>query len=566
VICRIKELKLFLVGFLLLACCPVPAQSQADENAAHQLFQSAKWPELVHLVDSIPNRSAELDYEYGLALAHLERWEDARRALLAGRSLRPRDKRFPVELAGVAFRQKNYPQTIAWLHRALRLDPRNEDEYVPDFLATAYFLQGNLEAALKYWNRVGKPKIAELRNEPALRIRPALLDHAIAFSPESELQLGDLLASQARLEGLEIFPTHRFDLVARDEGRFDSVLRAQEMNGFGGSKLESALRVLRGLPFQEVNPEYYNLGGRAINVVSLLRWDPDKRRLRAEVSAPLGQSPQWRYRISTDLRNENWDVRNGFTGPAPVLASLNLRREEGDAEVTRLMGWRWRWTVGTELSHRDYRNAAPGTTFTPQLLAQGYQLKQTAAIAYQLLHSPEHRLTVTTGASVQAARIWSTPQQSFQKLQGSLEARWHPQSRGDDYETRWRVRAGKTFGQPSFDELFMLGLERDNDLWMRAHIGVRDGRKGSAPLGQDYFLSNLQTDKNLYGNGLITFKLGPFLDVGKMNGPVSTLGSQKWLFDTGAQTTVRVLGVGVVFVYGKDLRTGNNAYYTTISR
>ncbi len=564
-ICRICKLKLNLIGVLLLACCAL-AQSPADESAAHQLFQSEKWSELVRLVDSIPNRSAGLDYEYGLALAHLERWDEARYALLAGRRLQPRDRRFPVELAGVAFKQKNYPQTIAWLHRALRLDPQNEDEYVPDFLATAYFLQGNLEAALKYWKRVGKPKIADLRSEPALRIRPAVLDHAIAFSPESTLQLDDYLASQSRLDNLEILPTYRFDLVARNDGRFDSVLRAQELNGFGSSKLDAALRVLRGLPFQEVNPEYYNLRGRAINVVSLLRWDPDKRRLRAEVSAPLGQMPQWRYRISADLRDENWDIRNGFTGPAPVLASLNLRREEAAVQISRLMGWRWRWTVGTEISHRDYRSVAPGTTLTPQLVAPGYQLKQTAMIAYQLLHSPERRLTVTAGANAEAAQLWSTPQQSFQKLQGSLEARWYPQSRGDDYETRWRLRAGKTFGRPAFDELFMLGLERDNDLWMRAHIGVRDGRKGSAPLGQEYFLSNWQTDKNLYSNGLITFKLGPFLDVGKITNPIATLGSQKWLFDTGAQTTVRVLGVGVVFVYGKDLRTGNNAYYTTISR
>lgn len=543
----------------------IGGSAQGDSAAqARELFQSQKWPELVQLVEAIPNRSAELDYEYGLALARLERWEDARRALLAGRRLQPRDQRFPVELAGVAFKQKNYPQTIAWLRRALRLDPH--DEYSNDFLATAYFLQGNLEAALKYWNRVGKPKIADLRNEPALRIRPALLDHAIAFSPESPLPLSDYLASQARLQDLEIFPAYRFELMARDDGRFDSVLRAQELNGFGSSKLDAALRVLRGLPFQEVNPEYYNLGGRAINVVSLARWDPDKRRLLAQLSAPLGQSPQWRYRISADLRNENWDVRDGFTGPAPVLASLNLRREEAGVEITRLMGWRWRWAVGTELSHRDYRSVSPGSTLTPQLLAPGYQLKQSATIAYQLLHSSERRLTVTTGAGAEAARFWSTPRQVFQKLQGSLEARWYPQSRGDDYETRWRVRAGKTFGQPPFDELFMLGLERDNDLWMRAHIGVRDGRKGSSPLGRNYFLSSWETAKNLYSNGLITFKLGPFLDVGKITDPVTTLGSQKWLFDTGAQTTMRVLGVGVVFVYGKDLRTGNNAYYTTISR
>ena len=65
--------------------------------------------------------------------------------------------------------------------------------------------------------------------------------------------------------------------------------------------------------------------------------------------------------------------------------------------------------------------------------------------------------------------------------------RWLPTARGDDYETLARVRAGKTFGDLPFDELFMLGLERDNDLWLRGHIGTRDGRKGSAPLGQGLF-------------------------------------------------------------------------------
>ncbi|HET7872356.1 MAG TPA: hypothetical protein VFL42_07575, partial [Terriglobales bacterium] len=63
-----------------------------------------------------------------------------------------------------------------------------------------------------------------------------------------------------------------------------------------------------------------------------------------------------------------------------------------------------------------------------------------------------------------------------------------------------------------------------------------------------------------------TFKLGPFIDTGKISDPSGTLGSQKWLVDTGAQTTMRVLGLGMTFVYGKDLRTGNNAYYMTVSR
>ncbi|MGZ4731652.1 MAG: hypothetical protein ACXVZH_05870 [Terriglobales bacterium] len=68
----------------------------------------------------------------------------------------------------------------------------------------------------------------------------------------------------------------------------------------------------------------------------------------------------------------------------------------------------------------------------------------------------------------------------------------------------------------------------------------------------------------MYRNGIFTVKLGPFLDTGKITDASAGLGSQKWLWDLGAQATVRVFGVGVAFSYGKDLRSGNNAFYVSM--
>ena len=137
---------------------------------------------------------------------------------------------------------------------------------------------------------------------------------------------------------------------------------------------------------------------------------------------------------------------------------------------------------------------------------------------------------------------------------------------GDDYDTQVRISGGGTTGQPPFDELYILGMERDNDLWLRGHVGTRDGRKGSAPLGTKYFLVNSEIDKNIYGNGLVTVKWDRSSTTGKIAGGAANLGSRKWQWDTGAQAKLRVLGVGVTFVYGKDLRTGNNAFYFTAGR
>ena len=556
-----RLLRVFVI--LLTAFCCWPVYSQADlTQQAKQLFEQERWPGLVKLLEQASRTSADLDYYYGVALAHQQRWEEARQCLTAGRQLAPRDKRFPIELAGVAFKERKYDRARSELRRALRLDSR--DEYANEFLATIYFLDGNLEAALKYWNRTGKPEIVDVRNEPALRVRPALLDHAFAFASSSTLTLDELLASNARLRGLEIFPDYKIELAARPDGKYDAIFRAQELNGFGNSKLQALVRIFSGALFEEITPEYYNLHGSATNIVSLARFDTDKRRALAAISGPLGGNPKWRYHAGVDLRNENWTVQTSFTGPSVFLGATNLRRESASAEISRFVGARWSWSTGLEISHRDFRNVVPGTALTPELLARGYQIKQKTEFTYELWRSPEKRLTISSSANSQAGRIWSQPGQSFEKLQGNIRVHWFPRARGDNYEMQWQGRAGKTFGQVPFDELFMLGVERDNGLPLRAHPGTRHGEKGSAPLGHNYFLSNWEGARKAYSNGFLTVKLGPFLDSGKILDSSSTLGPHQWLFDLGPQAKLNVLGVGVVLLYGKDLRTGNNAFYTDV--
>ncbi len=552
------------VALLLAFVCGLSASGQTDPTpAAKQLFEQERWSELAQLLQQAPRSSADLDYYYGIALAHLERWAEAEKALSEGQRFAPRDKRFPIELAGVAFKQKKYGDARRDLHRALRLDPK--DEYGNEFLATIYFLQGNLEAALKYWNRVGKPLVAEVPSEPGLKVRPALLDHAFAFSLASTLTLDELLASNVRLRGLEIFSAYKVNLEARPDGRFDAGFRAQELNGFGNSKLQALVRIFSGALFEEITPEYYNLRGSGTNIISLFRLDTDKRRAVVAMNGPLAGNPKWRYRVGADFRNENWTVQTSFTGPSTFLGATNLRRESVSAEISRFVGARWTWTMGVELSRRDFRNAIPGVALTPDLLAKGYQMKQKAQFTYELWRSPEKRLVISSSGSSQAGRLWSQPGQSFEKLQATLGMHWLPREQGEDYETQWRVHAGKTFGQIPFDELFMLGVDRDNDLPLRAHSGTRHGEKGSAPLGRNYFLSNWENDKHIYSNGILTVKLGPFLDTGKILDSTSTLGPHKWLFDIGPQAKLKVLGVGLVLLYGKDLRTGNNAFYTNVT-
>jgi hypothetical protein len=74
-------------------------------------------------------------------------------------------------------------------------------------------------------------------------------------------------------------------------------------------------------------------------------------------------------------------------------------------------------------------------------------------------------------------------------------------------------------------------------------------------------------DKNVYQNGFFTVKLGPFLDNGAVADSSGFFGSQRWLWDSGVQCKVRILGgVTVAFSYGRDLHGGKGVFYGTALR
>jgi len=100
-----------------------------------------------------PDNSPQLDLYRGLALAQLKRLPEARQAFEDGLERDPRQPR----LLGGAWPASNtkirkFSLAKKNLFRALAIQP--DDAYASNFLASIYFQENNLEAALRYWNRV----------------------------------------------------------------------------------------------------------------------------------------------------------------------------------------------------------------------------------------------------------------------------------------------------------------------------------------------------------------------------------------------------------------------------
>ncbi len=559
---------IFLLIAVLMLGSPAFAQDhpsdQARLTAAQNAFNAGHWDEAIILAKGPADQSPEFDFLEGLALARVEKWPEAKLAFDAGLRKAPNDPRFLVELAGIAYKQKDFRTAKDQLHAALRLNP--QDAYAREFLATIYFLEGNLEAALKYWNPEDKPRLRYVVFAPPLRLKESLRNRAIVFNAPQILSRDALLATQARLDNLGVFSSRRIELAPADSGDYDVTLHLAEINGWGDSKVEGIVSLLSGLPYATVYPEFYNLGHDAVNLTSLARWDSEKRRVFLALSTPLYGDPGLRLRVYADARNENWNLSQTFFGAGTPMTDLNMRRAAFGLEVHSIVNGRWNWSAGADIANRNFRNvsavASPAerTFFTGSTsLAGRLRFERTLA------RVAERRFTLDSSAEARAGREFADGLGPFATLRGSLRAHWFPRSQGDDYEMQGQIRAGGTAGKATLDELFQLGIERDNDLWLRGHAGTFDGRKGAAPLGRRFFLANWEMDKNIYENGFFTVKLGPFLDSGAVADSSGLFGSRSWLWDSGAQCKVRVLGgLTIILSYGRDLRGGHDAFYGTV--
>jgi len=477
----------------------------------------------------------------------------------------PRQTRFLVELAGIAYLEKQFPEAKRNLRRALSIN--SDDEYANNFLASIYFLEDNLEAGLKYWNRTGQPKLADLTFDPKPKLNPLVLDRAFAFSPGSPWHREQFLSSQAKLSDLDLYPHMRFDLEAQPDGSFDLGVHAAENDGWGATPWEGALSLLRGLPYQSIYPEFYNLDGAGLNWRSLIRWDDQKRRLFTEIAAPLKEDPAIRYRIYFDGRNENWNIADTIISGVRSAATFNLESAAAGAEIHFIVTGRWQWNAGIEYSHRTFRNVLGIASGAAPFFTNGSAIALQMGVRRTLIRFPERRFTLDSRATAEVGTFFEHPLGKYGRIEGSLAGNWFPKARGEDYQTQVTLTGGRTVGMVPFDKLFILGFDRDNDLWLRGHPGLRNGEKGNAPLGRNFVLANMETDKIVYSGSLVKLKIGPFLDTGRAFDPSPYFGSSRWLCDTGPQMKIRILGsFQFVLGYGKDLRTGNNSFFTTVSK
>ena len=423
------------------------------------------------------------------------------------------------------------------------LRPAGDDTGGNEYLGTLYFVEANYDAAVKYWNKIGKPRIDTVEYVPALPLDPLLANRLQPVSRGDLLTPGKLRYMRRLLDSLGFVGRHHVELIAQPEERYTLQVRTTTRPSF-----PNPISALRGAPFLAAHLDLYNLGSAGINWTTMVRFDAQKRRLLTVFDAPLGRHPKRRYALLGDGRREVWN-----TGGEDFRVN---RQEAGvDLRLTAENGVDWR--NGFLVTSRDFDGSSG--------MAEGAGLKYRTGFGKRLLDWPERAVTADSHVRWELGRLLSGTRDLYSRLQGSAAVEWHPRGRRSAWRLSLHAYAGTSPGQPPFDELFMLGLERDNDLPLRGHIGTSSGKKGASPLARDYVLLNFDVERTIYRHGLFTVSAGPFLDSARGWRTWRPEDANRTFWDAGGQVKLRVAGVWeAVFSYGRDLRQGGNAFYLTI--
>ncbi len=553
-------------ALLLLISTALPGQkTSGTEDSVRALYDSGHWAEAANLAAKTAHPSPVLLYYEGLSLARLKSFGQARQIFQRGEKLYRNDKRFPIELAGIAYRERDVRGAKRYLQHALTLAPDNR--YTRDFLATLFLLDGNLPAALKYWHPIDKPIIEGVRFEPTPPLDAVLRERTFDISGGQMFTRERLRGTEANLFRLHIFYETRFDLIpVQQTNRFDLQIHSVPLSEAPGGWIGRILPALRELPYAGLSFDFLNVRDEAKNLESLLRWDPNKERIALHWSQPWRKNPRIQSNYFADLRHEKWYLPLAiYGGPgAGSVKDILVRKAALGTEIAVGLTDKLQWTLGGLLSYRDITEAPRTATFS-----SGWTVQLRNRFDYLNWEWPDRRVTIKDWGSFDVGRLFTNNASRLITIRGGLVSTWFPQAKGDTYRLTEQIQSGRAYGGVPLDDLFSLGMERDNeyDLWLRGIVATSSGRKGSAPLGREYWISQTDFERKIIQIPFVRFDGGTFFDSGWVGDPSRDFGSHEVVYDVGVEMKIRTLGgVTVRLVYGRDLMNGRGAFYTAVSR
>jgi hypothetical protein len=443
----------------------------------------------------------------------------------------------------------------------MRVDPQNN--YASDLLATIDMSEGEVQAALRSWNRTGRPIIDDILHNYYLSFGSWVVRDAVAFHPAGVLRYSEWKTTESRLletdifgnVGLEIEPTpipDTYNAVVR------TTTKTNSLNSF-------AFNLLKGLPIQTSYLDVWNIRNSGINFNANYRWEADRRRVAGQLEIPVPFPGLLNLELGDMWRRERWNlsptIRPEYLGVARFLYDANILR----LHLKNIPHYRFDFGGGLEYFNR----AASGNL--PQLDTNSLNVGKFGVESNLRLFDGRYQNRLHLEGF--AARQSILGNINFSGAVAELNNRVTLDSRNRTYFD-WTVKGGTARGNVPVEDYFVLGIGAGARNPLRGHATADHGMYGRGPMGTDFVLVNTDIERrivtlplfNTLNIPFLTVKWEVFLDGAKTFDRKRIFKQGTLWIDTGAGLRLETPTQSFNLVYGRSLRDGTGVLVGYVER
>jgi tetratricopeptide (TPR) repeat protein len=548
-----RTLMTFLGVLLIFRWGPVCFAQVED---AKQAIDNGEFVRAVQILSDAlaTNPTADTYFYLGIAYGNMKEYQKAEDVLNEGSRRFPEEARFHDELAGVFLATREPENAKAELRRALEVDP--DDSYASDLLASIDISEGEVQTALRFWNKNGRPVIDRILHNYYQNFGSWVVRDAVTFKPGDVLHYGDWKTTEARLfqtnifanVGLEVEPT-----VVPD--RYNAIVRTTAKTNL---KSDVFWNLVKGAVYNTSYFNLWNLGNSGINWNSTYRWSTDRHLFASNLSIPL-PVPGILQTESTELwRSERWNLSR-IVRPQYVEQAQRVDYRANALLFAMNHIPNYRFEIGAVFK---YANRYAKGDF-PQVAANSENDGQ-ALVATTFRFADG---TYQNRLQLQAFGSSSSILGNFNYSGGTAEFD-NRITLSKDTRTYfdWALKGGTSRGTRPLEDYFMLGLDIHPQNLLRGHALARHGQYGNGPMGTDFVLGNFDLERrivtipmfNTFNLPYIVIKWEGFVDLAKSWDRTDVFQNTKLLVDTGAGLRFDTPTTSFVIVYGRSLRDGQS--------
>jgi tetratricopeptide (TPR) repeat protein len=547
-------------ALLLVLTVSVAAPAQVEE-ARRAVGRGDNIQAVNILSDALANNpNADIYLELGAVYTRIMEYQRAEDTLKEGTRRYPQDPRFHNQLADLFLENNDREAAKAELRSTLQVDPNNN--YASDLLATIDMSEGEVQSALRSWNKGGRPLINDILHNYYLTFGSWVVRDAVAFHPSGVLYYSQWKTTEARLlatdnftnAGLEIEPT-------RVPDQYNAVVRTTVKT----NKLpDIAFDLLKGAPVETTFFNIWNIQNSGVNFNSDYRWEVGRRRADGQFKLPIPLAGLLYLEAGDTWRFERWDLAN-LLPQYQSEALFDYKSIGPRIHIKAIPHYRLELGAGFE-----YRNRNPKGTL-PVLYVNEHKMGLFTADATLRLvdRRYENRLHLESFA----ARRSIVGDMQFSGGTAELDNRV-TFSKDTRTSLDWMIKGGTSRGQLPIEEYFMLGLDTYSVNPLRAHTVSDSGHFGTGPMGTDFALVNTTIERRLatvpfFNTGnipFVTVKWQAFFDGAKTWDRSRIFEPGKLLLDTGGGVRFETPTHALNLIYGRSLRDGTNVFFAYYER